>query len=62
MPEVDFQAFETKFLKEFPVLKSNGTHIWSEKPCSHLAMHNLTMSIGGLNYHIPQELYTKEIS
>jgi hypothetical protein len=62
MPEVDFQAFESKFIKDFSVLTSNGTHIWSTKPCSHLTLHNLTLSIGGLSYHIPQELYTKEIS
>lgn len=62
MPEVDFEAFESRFIGDFGgLLKTNGSHLWSEKPCSHLQLHNLTLSIGGLQYHIPQELYTKEI-
>lgn len=54
MPEVDFEAFESKFVKDFAgLLQSNGKHLWSKKPCSHLTLHNLTLSIGGLQYHIP---------
>ena len=53
LPEVDFQAFESKFISDFSLLQTNGSHLWSTKPCSHLTLHNLTLSIGGLQYHIP---------
>jgi hypothetical protein len=53
MPETDFVELGRELFASQPDLMTNGSHFYSDKPCSFLSLHNLTFTIGGLDYHIP---------
>jgi|DEB0MinimDraft_12_1074336.scaffolds.fasta_scaffold73330_2 hypothetical protein len=61
MPVTDFENFGMALRFKEPDFNLNGDTILANKPCSHYNLGNLTISINGLDFRIPQLYYAKTI-